>query len=139
MLQLIVEDKFSAAHRLIGYEGNCKYIHGHTWRVHIEFRGRFGLNRLGMVQDFRVLKRMVREWLDKNWEHSLLLSKDDDLCRRLLSTDAKIFLTEMNPTAEMLAGVLFVQLESLCRGSEVDVVMVHIFESDTASVMCIGE
>jgi len=33
MYELMVESKFSAAHQLRGYQGQCEKLHGHNWRV----------------------------------------------------------------------------------------------------------
>jgi len=47
---------FSAAHRLRKYKGKCENIHGHNWKWRIcLFKG---LNDIGIVADFRTLKRL---------------------------------------------------------------------------------
>ena len=60
MFELSIKTHFSAAHRLIGYNGPCANLHGHNWDVEIFVRGS-SLNALGMLVDFGDIKRVVRE------------------------------------------------------------------------------
>jgi len=62
VFELAVEDEFSAAHNLRGYEGDCEKLHGHNWRVRAQLRAE-RLDPLGMVMDFRWLKAALREIL----------------------------------------------------------------------------
>lgn len=39
MFFLQVEDSFDSAHFLKGYEGKCRNIHGHRWKILIEVEG----------------------------------------------------------------------------------------------------
>ena len=38
--KLKTEFSFDAAHRLVGYDGKCKQLHGHIWRVIIKVKGK---------------------------------------------------------------------------------------------------
>ncbi len=60
MFELSVKTHFSAAHRLVGYDGPCANPHGHNWEVEIFLRGS-KLNELGMLMDFREIKGALRE------------------------------------------------------------------------------
>ncbi len=63
MYQLTIEEHFSAAHNLREYEGECEKLHGHNWRVAVEVCSE-QLDELGMVTDFRELKKALSEVLD---------------------------------------------------------------------------
>ena len=60
MFELSVKTHFSAAHKLVGYDGCCANLHGHNWDVEIFVRGS-RLNALGMLIDFRDMKVAIRE------------------------------------------------------------------------------
>lgn len=60
MFELSIKTHFSAAHRLVGYNGPCANLHGHNWDVEIFVRGS-SLNELGMLVDFGDIKRVVKE------------------------------------------------------------------------------
>ena len=87
MYELSIEARFSAAHRLRDYEGDCEKLHGHNWLLRVTVESG-QLNRLGMVMDFRDLKARVRDIL-KEFDHAYL-------------NDLERFGRE-NPTTENLA------------------------------------
>ena len=61
-----VDEKFSAAHFLPGYDGPCSRMHGHTWRAEIWVSGDID-KATGMVVDFKDVKDVVR-----SLDHTLL-------------------------------------------------------------------
>ncbi len=103
MFELMVEDHFDAAHALRGYEGECENLHGHTFKVQIFFQGE-ELNRIGLLEDFKVLKKELGEVIGK-YDHHLL-------------NDIKPFDRE-NPSSENLAREIFRNLKGkndrICR------------------------
>ena len=64
MFNLKVEGSFSAAHNLRGYKGKCEDLHGHNWRVEITVKSE-QLDNLGMVLDFKYLKKKLNAVLDQ--------------------------------------------------------------------------
>lgn len=96
------------AHRIDGHYGKCRVLHGHTYEIEATFQAT-ELNRLGMVEDFSVIKQKLGVWLDENWDHGTVLYSGDPIAvlwskplKGLLS-DHKIFLLDDHPTAENLA------------------------------------
>ena len=69
---LTTEASFDAAHFLTNYEGKCKNIHGHRWRVIASISGE--LNN-GMVIDFGILKNDLKELCDY-FDHSFIVEKN---------------------------------------------------------------
>jgi len=61
--EVIVEGHFSSAHNLRGYEGDCEKLHGHNWRVELSVAGN-ELDHIGLLVDFRAVKKVLREILD---------------------------------------------------------------------------
>jgi len=62
MFELIIEDSFSAAHRLKNYKGNCENLHGHNWKVQMVVESE-KLDDIGLAIDFRDLKKVLNEVL----------------------------------------------------------------------------
>ncbi len=60
MYEIAVEDTFDAAHCLRDYEGTCRQLHGHTYRVRAAFRFS-SLQDTGLAFDFRKAKQVLRE------------------------------------------------------------------------------
>lgn len=100
--------RFDAAHRVIGHEGNCKFLHGHRFTVEATFSAK-KLNKLGMVVDFADIKNLLGSWINKNWDHNTILSQDDKELAEFIEnyTKQKVFLLNSNPTSENLAIYLF--------------------------------
>ena len=90
MYRLSIKETFSAAHFLDGYRGACASMHGHNWDVEV-FIVSDRLNQMGMVVDFKDLKRITKK---------ILSELDHELLNRVLPEG-------LNPTAENIAKYLF--------------------------------
>lgn len=64
------EFTFDAAHHLHCYEGKCKNLHGHTYRLEITISGL--VNQIGMVMDFDELKDMYKSCVESKLDHKYL-------------------------------------------------------------------
>ena len=96
---------FSCGHRVVGHEHRCRYLHGHNLRVHFECTGT--LDQVGRVIDFGVIKTLLCDWLEENWDHRLLLWSQDPLLPALRAVSPEsIVVVPFNPTAEHLADHL---------------------------------
>jgi len=78
-IRLTKEFQFEMAHALWNYDGLCKHIHGHSYKLFVTVIGE-PLNdsnnvKHGMVIDFGVLKKIVNEQVVNIFDHSSLLSK----------------------------------------------------------------
>jgi 6-pyruvoyltetrahydropterin/6-carboxytetrahydropterin synthase len=98
---------FSAGHRVVDHEGKCKHLHGHNYRVHFTCVAGGGLDHLGRVVDFSVIKSTLCQWLEDNWDHRMLVSMDDPLLPNLQAIDpVGVVAVPFNPTAEKMAEYL---------------------------------
>ena len=105
MYYLETEQSFDSAHFLKGYEGKCKNIHGHRWRVVIEIKSP-SLQKegqlQGMIVDFSRLKEDLKKETDK-LDHSLITEKGSLKTETLYALREEEFsVVEVNfrPTAE---------------------------------------
>jgi len=60
---IFFESHFAASHQLHGYQGECKDLHGHTWKVRVEINSS-QTNDIGISIDFRQLKEITRSVLE---------------------------------------------------------------------------
>jgi len=71
---------FDMAHALFGYDGPCKNIHGHTYRLSVTLIGEQiqeeNNPKEGMVIDFTDFKRIVKENVIDVFDHTLVLKND---------------------------------------------------------------
>ena len=83
-------------------------VHGHRYAVDFTFTSTV-LNDMGMVIDFQEIKSRFKTWIDINWDHNIILHKDDKRLGDAISdyTGQKVFYLEFNPTSENIAYYLF--------------------------------
>ncbi len=72
MLTVRKECRFDAAHLLTGHPGECRNLHGHTYRVIVEVAQRPGEETGDMVLDFQDLKTVLREVILDHFDHAFL-------------------------------------------------------------------
>ena len=108
MYLLQTEVFFDAAHFLPGYDGKCKNLHGHRWRVVIEISSDTldteGQTR-DMIADFSDIKKAAREEADL-LDHTLLIEEGslrDTTLAALREEGFTIIIFPWRPTAERLA------------------------------------
>lgn len=149
--ELKVSGSFAAAHRLMGYQGKCRYLHGHNWKVVIGLEVD-RLDDVGIGVDFGILKHVLNSVL-KQFDHKLLVNgSDTDLLDVVLKGKDSgglfdIVVLEGNPTAELLSNIIKEKFEDklrqvglifdeMLKSGIIKVTSVEIWESDNAvSVM----
>lgn len=87
------EFSFDSAHFLTRYHGQCEHLHGHTYRLWVTVEGEVQEN--GMVIDFVILKKIVKEQVLDHFDHRCL----NDFFE--------------NPTTEIVAQDIWQRLKNL--------------------------
>jgi 6-pyruvoyltetrahydropterin/6-carboxytetrahydropterin synthase len=106
MFRVSREIDFCYGHRLLNYEGKCRYLHGHNGRAIITIESET-LDQRGMVLDFSDIKRVVSTWIDDSLDHRMLLHKTDPAVPILQKLGEPMFLMDENPTAENIAKLIY--------------------------------
>jgi 6-pyruvoyltetrahydropterin/6-carboxytetrahydropterin synthase len=117
MFEVTVRDSIASAHQLHGYDGPCKDMHGHTWKVEVVVCGN-NLDEVGLLTDFKVLKARLKE---------ILMPLD-----HVVLNDLPAF-KDLNPSTENLACHIYRSLATKCAPLRLK--QVQVWESDTASVI----
>ena len=105
MFSVSREIDFCYGHRLLQYEGKCRFLHGHNGRAVITIEAE-GLDDRGMVLDFSDIKAGVTSWIDENLDHRMLLHRDDPAIGALRELGEPLYLLDVNPTAENIARLI---------------------------------
>lgn len=98
---------FETAHVLYNYDGKCKNMHGHSYKLFVTIKG-IPINDLsnpknGMVTDFGDIKKIVNEEIVDVWDHSVLinaLSEHKNLGNDLMEKGHKVIFCQYQPTCE---------------------------------------
>ena len=99
---------FDMAHALHGYDGLCKNIHGHTYRLSVTFIGKTiqeeGHAKQGMVIDFSDFKKIVKEKVVDVFDHTLVLNANSPHAKiqGLADNFERLILTDYQPSCENL-------------------------------------
>jgi len=103
---------FCYGHRLLDHKGKCKNLHGHNGIAEVTLASA-ALNDQNMVADFGDLGRSLNDWLDANFDHKIILCTRDPLLKALKEQGQQCFETGANPTAEVMAELLFAEMKKL--------------------------
>jgi 6-pyruvoyltetrahydropterin/6-carboxytetrahydropterin synthase len=118
---------FCYGHRLLDYDGVCKHPHGHNAVAEIEVRSG-ALDTRDMVCDFGDIKRIVKTWIDGQFDHKMILRHDDPLLEPLQRLGEPVFVLDSNPTVERIARLIF----DHAREQGLPVVRVKVWETPTS-------
>lgn len=79
MIRLTKEFSFESAHALWGYDGKCREVHGHSYRLFVTIKGEPETDpnspKLGMVMDFGELKAIVAAQITDRMDHSFVMRR----------------------------------------------------------------
>ena len=117
MYELTIKSDIASAHFIPGYEGPCKNLHGHTWKIAVSLESQM-LDRLGMVADFALLKKKLKEFL----------TDLDHVCLNDLA-----YFKEHPPTTENIAKYVFKNFSKMIAPLKIK--QVQVWESEAASVV----
>ena len=106
MFRVSREIDFCYGHRLLNYEGKCRYLHGHNGRAVITLESE-ELDDRGMVLDFSDIKAVVSSWVDENLDHRMILHENDPAIPMLKELGEPLYLLKRNPTAENIVRLIY--------------------------------
>jgi 6-pyruvoyltetrahydropterin/6-carboxytetrahydropterin synthase len=93
----------SCGHRVVGHESKCKFLHGHNYRFHFVIEGE-QLDEVGRVMDFSIIKKVLCQWLEDNFDHKFLMWEKDPYLSTLMELSREsMVIVPFNPTAENIA------------------------------------
>lgn len=132
MYYLKSEKSFDSAHFLKGYEGKCRNIHGHCWKVVAEIKGESleaqGQKR-GMLMDFGDLKKALKNMCDE-FDHCLIYeagSLMEETLKAFHNEGFRLMEVPFRPTAENFARYFYEQL----KAQDLPMHRVEVFETET--------
>ena len=128
---------FCSGHRVLNHESKCANAHGHNYVVWV-YAEAAALDTIGRVVDFSVLKEKIGGWIDKNWDHTFIIYRQDHELleiKDILENNKEVFVSNFNPTAENMAQYL---LDDVCptilKGSGVVVTKIELWETENCKV-----
>ncbi|RDK88421.1 6-pyruvoyl trahydropterin synthase family protein [Marinirhabdus gelatinilytica] len=100
---------FETGHALYGYDGKCRNVHGHSYKLFVTVIGTPIADtnhvKYGMVIDFGDLKKIVKEEIVDVFDHATVFNKNTphvELAKELSNRGHNVLLVNYQPTSEMM-------------------------------------
>lgn len=108
-IRITKQFSFETGHALYGYDGKCRNVHGHSYKLHVTVIGvpisDSNHVKFGMVIDFGDLKKIVKTKIVDIFDHATVFNKNTphlELAKELESRGHNILLVDYQPTSEMM-------------------------------------
>ena len=108
-IRITKQFSFETGHALYGYDGKCKNVHGHSYKLSVTVIGQPITDntnvKFGMVIDFGDLKKIVKEEIVNVFDHATVFNKNTphvELAKELQDRGHNVLLVDYQPTSEMM-------------------------------------
>ncbi len=136
MIRLTKIFSFETAHALFGYNGKCKNIHGHSYKLYVTVIGEPendpNSSTNGMIMDFGELKSIVNHQIINIYDHAILLNihtEHKTLGEKLLTEGHKVIFTDFQPTCENMV-LHFAKVLQKYLPNKVDLIELKLYETE---------
>ena len=127
MMKIAKEFHWEMGHRLPEHFGLCSNIHGHSYKMIVEFEGE--LNDQGMIIDFYDVEKIINPVIEK-LDHSFMVKDDDNLVIEFLNKiDSKKVVVDFVATVENICIYITNKITSNNLPSNVKTISVRIYET----------
>ena len=106
-VRITKEFTFETGHALYGYDGKCRNVHGHSYKLAVTVIGTpiddMSNVKHGMVIDFTDLKKIVKEEIVDPFDHATVFNKNTphvELAKELSDRGHEVILADYQPTSE---------------------------------------
>ena len=108
-IRITKQFSFETGHALYGYDGKCRNVHGHSYKLYVTVIGQPISDtthvKLGMVIDFSDLKVIVKNKIVDIYDHATVFNKNTphvELAKELADRGHDVLLVDYQPTSEMM-------------------------------------
>lgn len=119
MIRITKIFNFETAHVLYNYDGKCKNMHGHSYKLFVTVKGNpikdLDHHKNGMVVDFGDIKKIVKEEIVDIWDHAVLVNGDSPhklLGESLEDQGHKVIFCKYQPTCENMLYDIAAKIKS---------------------------
>jgi 6-pyruvoyltetrahydropterin/6-carboxytetrahydropterin synthase len=128
-MKIAKEFHWEMGHRLPEHFGLCKNIHGHSYKMIIEFEGE--LDEQGMVIDFYDVEKIIAPIIDE-LDHAFMVKDDDKLTLEFLEKlNSKRVVVDFNSTAENISKYLLNEISQSKLPSNIKKLSIRVYETES--------
>jgi 6-pyruvoyltetrahydropterin/6-carboxytetrahydropterin synthase len=127
-MKIAKEFRWEMGHRLPEHFGLCKNIHGHSYKMIVEFEG--DLNEQGMVIDYYDVEKIIDPIIEK-LDHSFMVNKKDKVVIEFLEKmNSKKVVVDFESTAENISKYLVNDISLSKLPSNLKSIAVRVYETE---------
>ena len=127
-MKVAKEFRWEMGHRLPEYFGKCKNIHGHSYKMIIEFEGE--LNESEMIIDFYDIDRIIKPLIGKLDHAFMVNTKDKDVIDFLDKIKSKKLVVDFNSTVENICNFILDEIKKFELPENISSVAIRIYETN---------
>jgi 6-pyruvoyltetrahydropterin/6-carboxytetrahydropterin synthase len=126
-MKIAKEFRWEMGHRLPEHFGLCKNIHGHSYKMIVEFEGELDQNQ--MVIDYYDVEKIINPVIER-LDHAFMVNKDDKIVLEFLEKmNSKKVVVDFNSTAENICTYLLKEIKKSKLPSNISSVKVRVYET----------
>jgi 6-pyruvoyltetrahydropterin/6-carboxytetrahydropterin synthase len=137
IIRVTKEFSFEMAHVLWNYDGPCRNVHGHSYRLFVTVCG-LPLEdpdnpKNGMVLDFTDLKKIVKKEIISVFDHAVVVNKgfDEEKTGMFFRLFGNTVIVDYQPTCENLVADFALRITK-CLPSSVKLHSLKLYETATS-------
>ncbi len=137
-IRITKQFSFETGHALYGYDGKCKNVHGHSYKLFVTVIGSpiedKNNVKYGMVIDFTDLKKIVKEEVVDVFDHATVFNKNTphiELAKELKDRGHHVILVDYQPTSENMV-IDFVQKIQSRLPENIELFSLRLQETDSS-------
>ncbi|MBN1388572.1 MAG: 6-carboxytetrahydropterin synthase [Bacteroidales bacterium] len=137
IIRVTKEFAFETAHALWNYDGPCRNVHGHSYKLFVTLSGEpiedAGNPKNGMVIDFGDLKKLVSEQVVNIFDHAVVISNmvERENLDALNKMFGNVLVVDYQPTCENLVTDIAERLKP-CLPDNISLHSLRLYETDTS-------
>ncbi len=127
-MKIAKDFNWEMGHRLPFHKGKCRNLHGHSYKLTVEFEGTLDDN--GMVLDYYDVKEIVHPIIE-NLDHSVMVFEEDkELIEVLEKLNSKAVIVPFQTTAENMCGYFLDKIKSAGIPENISAIRVWVYETE---------
>ena len=137
-IRITKQFSFETGHALYGYDGKCKNVHGHSYKLSVTVMGQpikdTANVKFGMVIDFSDLKKIVKEEIVDVFDHATVFNQNTphvELAKELKDRGHHVILVDYQPTSEMMVIDFAAKIKKRLP-ENIDLHAIKLQETDTS-------
>ncbi|BDQ03830.1 6-carboxytetrahydropterin synthase [Ignavibacterium sp.] len=126
-MKIAKEFRWEMGHRLPEHFGLCKNIHGHSYKMIVEFEGE--LNKDQMVIDYYDVEKIINPIINR-LDHAFMVNKNDSIVLDFLEKmNSKKVVVDFDATAENICKFLLSEISKSILPENINSVKVRVYET----------